>query len=171
MESLPDFEAFFKENENMVYKIIRGYIKQRDTAKDIVLETMMVIYNHWERVSLMRNNKGYLVRVAINAAKKHLIKGKLKKFFSIDQIDERFLISPDNPLDKTLSNEENKWIEAVLSGLKENERNIIMLKDIERKKFDDIAILLNMKQPTVKSLYRMAKLKMSAKMEVQYGEK
>ncbi len=164
------FELFFKENENTLYKIIRSYVKSPDTAKDIVLETMMKIYERWENVQYFENSVGYAVRIGINMAKKNLMENKLKSFLPIlgDDGNQNLASNTYNPENSVLKDEEDTWLEQELYKLKEIERNVIILKDIDKKKFEEIAGIFNQKLSTVKSHYRRGKIKLSKKLEEIY---
>lgn len=167
-----EFELFFKENENILYRIIRGFTDSKDSAKDIVMEAMMIVYDRWEKVRNFNNRTGYAVRVAINKAKKNLMMRRLKSWL-VFQPDEELLSNAstlESPEDFAVYRDQEKWLAEELDNLKENEKRIILLKDMEKKKFEDISALLNMKLPTVKSIYRRGKLKLTRSWEVRYAE-
>jgi len=157
---MKNFEDFFKENQNTIYKIVKYYVKYSEDAKDIVSECMFIIYNKWEKISKMDNIVGYAIKVAINLSKKMLLRKKIRNFiYHNDYEDDLEIKSNSNPEKSYIVNEENKFIENELNKLKEIERNIIILKDIDNKKFEEVAEIFNKKLPTVKSIYRRAKLK------------
>ncbi len=165
-----EFEIFFKENQNTLYRIVKSYVKSRDTAKDIVLETMMIIYDKWQRVLNFENKTGYAVRIAINKAKKMLLSKKLKKWLPLlhSEDEEQWISNLETPEEAFIRQEENRFVENELQKLKENERNIIILKDIDEKKLVEIAVIMNMNLSTVKSHYRRGKLKLSKMWEANY---
>lgn len=167
-----EFEDFFRQNQNTVFRIIRSYVRERDAAMDILMETMYTVYQRWDRVRGFENRTGYTVRVGINRAKKHLVQKRIAsavRFFN--ENEEHEIGSPvRDPEITALHNEEDGWLMGEIDKLKEVERNIIILKDMDSKKFEEIAALFGMKLPTVKSLYRRAKIKLSAKWEAKYGK-
>jgi RNA polymerase sigma factor (sigma-70 family) len=166
-----EFEEFFRQNQNTVFRIIRSYVRERDTAMDILMETMYAVYQRWERVRNFDNRTGYTVRVGINRAKKHLVKSRVASAVRFFRENEEHEISSNvrDPEKTALHNEEDGWLMSEIDKLKEVERNIIILKDMDSKKFEEIADLFGMKLPTVKSLYRRAKIKLSEKWEAKYG--
>ncbi len=171
-QRIREFEVFFKENENTVYRIIKGYTKSHDAAKDIVLESMMVVYDNWNRIKNYENKTGYIVKIAINKVKKRFLTEKVKNWltFQSDEESLRNVYIKDDPEEKVLHMEEEEWLERELQKLKEAEKNIIIFKDRDKMKFDEIAALLNIKLPTVKSLYRRGKLKLAREWEASYAE-
>ena len=174
-----NFEDFFKEHQNTVYRITRGYVRARDIAQDITTDSFMKVYDQWERVEQMDNPIGYLVRIAVNAAKHYLTQDKFRKMFDIFSLE---LKCPDkDPEARTIENCEDKELEEAIQTLDEIERSIILLKDIEEMTFVEIAQTLEKNLSTVKSLYRRAKMKlagilqrndaMEADFKVELGEK
>ena len=166
-----EFEEFFRQNQNTVFRIIRSYIRERETAMDILMETMYAVYQRWDRVRNFENRTGYTVRVGINRAKKHLIQNKIASAVRFFKENEEHEIgsSVRDPETTALHNEEDGWLMGEIAKLKEVERNIIILKDMDSKKFEEIAGMFGMKLPTVKSLYRRAKIRLSEKWEAKYG--
>ncbi len=167
-----DFELFFKKHQNTIFRIVRGYVRQKDTAEDIVLETMAVIHARWDRVKTFENPAGYAVRVAINRAKRHLLARKVGSWLSFHEPEN----SPEvgspagNPESAVLKKEEEEWLTRELGALRDMERVVILIKDIDRKKFEEVAEILEMKLPTVKSIYRRAKMKLARRWEEAHGQ-
>jgi len=157
-----DFEAFFKTNQKMIYRMIYNYVKRKDLSEDLVIEVFMKVYQKWGKVKDFENPIGYLVRIAINRAKKEVMKKKVMEFlpFESEMVSLR-----DHPEEKMLVKEENSHLERLLDSLKVQEKEVILLKDLDGLKFSDIAMALKMKLPTVKSHYRRGKEKMVKMME------
>lgn len=160
-----DFETFFKENQKTVYRIARSYVKSPDIAEDVTIEAFIKAHSQWQRVQGFENPVGYIVRIAINKAKNFLLRNKFAGMLDIFGVEIK--TNRRDPEAMALLNEENSVLEAELLALKEVERTIILLKDIDGIKFDDICTALEMKLPTVKSIYRRAKLKLSMRLEEQ----
>jgi RNA polymerase sigma-70 factor (ECF subfamily) len=154
-----EFEKFFKEHQNTLFRIIFGYVHQKEASEDLVVEAFIKIYERWNRVRSMDNPTGYLVRSGINLAKTHL-----KKYNRIQtlEIPENVASNPMDSPDKIyFLKQQNRDLETKLLKLNEKERNIILLKDMSGCKFIDIADHLSMKLSTVKSIYRRAKIKLA----------
>lgn len=166
-----EFERFFKENENVLYRIVRGFTESKDTAKDIVLESMMVVYERWGKVRDFENKTGYAVRIAVNRAKKKYLVKKMKNwliFLPDDELQSKES-GIENPEIKAVRTEQEEWLGKELDKLRKNEKNIILLKDLDKLKFEEIASLLELKLPTVKSIYRRGKIKLAKLWEVKYA--
>ncbi len=155
-----DFDRFFKENQNILLKIVNSYLFDIEEAKDIVIETMYLIYKKWERVKNMENSLGYAIRIGVNKAKRFLMRRKI--FFS----DVKEDLKSDFELEEHNINKELfAWLIGEISKLNDKEKSIVLLRDSENFKFEEIAKELGLNISTVKSLYRRAKLKILKKWE------
>lgn len=160
-----DFEEFFKENQNLIYRIIRGYIRDTEIAKDILIESFLTIYERWGNVSKMENPLGYTVRVAVNRAKKSLILNNLKRIFFSDLNENDPTPEVSGIEEVVLNREKNEWLNNEIKKLKDYEKQILLMRDGENLKFNEISKILGLNLSTVKSYYRRAKLKILKKWE------
>jgi DNA-directed RNA polymerase specialized sigma24 family protein len=137
-----EFENFFRTNQNTLFRIILGYVCQTEISEDLTVETFIKIFERWEKVQKMHNPTGYL------------------------EILENKASDPGgSPEEIFFENRRNQALEAELLRLREKERNIVLLKDISGHKFGEIADILSMKLPTVKSIYRRTKIKLAGILE------
>ena len=154
-----EFENFFKEHQNTLFRIIFGYVRQTEASEDLVVETFIKIYERWNRIKRMDNPTGYLVRSGINLAKTYLKRNtRLQTLEISENVASNSMDSPDKIF---FLKQQNQDLEAELLKLNERERNIILLKDMSGYKFVDITDHLGMKLSTVKSIYRRAKIKLA----------
>lgn len=153
-----DFEEFFTAHQTMTLRIVYSYVRSRDVAEDLVIESFLEVHNRWDRVLTFENPVGYLVRIAVNRAKKWL---KRKKPDWLE-LDSETVSQAKTPESVVLLAESEKELEQALLRIKEEERVIILLRDLEKNSFDDIAGVMDMKLPTVKSHYRRGKQKLAA---------
>ncbi|MGA2142083.1 MAG: sigma-70 family RNA polymerase sigma factor [Brevinematales bacterium] len=167
---LREFESFFKNNENVLYRIVRGFTDSKDSAKEIVLEALMAVYERWEKVRTFENKTGYAVRIAVNRAKKRYLVNKVKSWLIF--LPDEDLIDKENGLGSpevsALKAEQEEWLGNELDRLRADEKRIILLKDLEKLKFEEIGSALNLKLPTVKSIYRRGKNKLKDRWEDRY---
>lgn len=158
-----EFDKFFIDNQNLLFRIVNSYVKDREIAKDIVIETMYIVYEKWEKIIKMDNAIAYAVRVAINKAKKVLLSNKVKSIFfsNIENEIESTMRIEDEAIDR----EKAEWLNSAINKLNEDERNVIFLREMEMLKFEEIARVLSLNLSTVKTLYRRGKLKILKKWE------
>ncbi|MGC8765518.1 MAG: RNA polymerase sigma factor [Brevinematia bacterium] len=160
-----EFDSFFQANQNLIYRIIRGYVKDIETAKDILIESFVVVYERWKVVSKMENPVGYAVRVAVNRAKKSLMLNNVKKIFFSD-LRENDPDPRDLGVEEIITKrEKNEWLGNEIEKLKDIEKQVLLLKDGEDLKLNEIADILQLNLSTAKSHYRRAKLKILKRWE------
>lgn len=162
---MPDsFERFFRENERLLYRISRSYSKDRETARDSVMEAFMILYRKWDTVRTMDNPTGYAVRVAINQSLK--AHNKVRMLTWVDPADHEDIPDEDSRHDIRLVEEDTrseqlKILECAMKCLSPKSQSIIRLRTYEEMKFEDIARAMNENLSTVKSLYRRGIEKLS----------
>jgi RNA polymerase sigma-70 factor (ECF subfamily) len=160
------FETFFKKYQNIVCRVILGYVREHETAEDITIEAFLRVFDRWDRVRTMESPGGYLMRTGINCARTFLRERGKRNIVAITGREKSG--GQDSPELLFFQNEECRELERALLSLKEKERNIIIMKDIGGRIFREISDELGIKLPTVKSLYRRGKIKLLQKMGFQH---
>jgi RNA polymerase sigma factor (sigma-70 family) len=163
MDREREFENFFRANQNTLYRIILGYVGQPEASEDLAVEAFIKIFERWKKVRKMQNPTGYLVRSGINLAKTYLKKDSRVR--TVEILENRASSPGDSPEEIFFENYRNQALGAELMKLNEKERNIVLLKDMSGHKFGEIAGILSMKLPTVKSIYRRTKIKLAGILE------
>ncbi|MBN2029623.1 RNA polymerase sigma factor [bacterium] len=67
-----DFEKFYKEQYEMLYRFIFRVMRNHDQSKDIAQETFLNLYNYMDNNHLVRHPKAFLYRIAINLCKNNM---------------------------------------------------------------------------------------------------
>jgi RNA polymerase sigma-70 factor (ECF subfamily) len=161
-ENDKEFEVFFKKYQSILYRIALGYVRRRETAEDITIDGFLQLFKRWEKVSAMTNPAGYAVRTVINLAKSHMKRAGRVRQVGYDE--KRIGTTLDSPEHRFFLKTANAELERELFELEEKGRNLILLKDIDGHTFQEISDITSMKLPTVKSIYRRAKLQLAKKL-------
>ena len=158
-----EFEHFFKEQQSRVYRVVLSYTHERATAEELTLEAMMRVYERWTRVRKFENPSAYLMRIAVNLAKRFFINRPKNQFVNgkAEVADHR------HPENTVILKEENSRVERAMKRLSEKERQLIILKDVEGLKIREASETLGLRLSTAKSLYRRGKLKLAKILEVE----
>lgn len=152
------YEAFYKNIFGYVYRRTTNY----DAAKDITAETFLKAYTgiskfKWRNISILY----WLYRIATNEINKYFISRKyvpeslnrINEEYDIDITDysnaetERILLDED--LEK---HQEFIRVNDLIKKLDIKYQDVITLRFFEHKSIKEIAIILNKKEGTVKSL-------------------
>ncbi len=134
MYTKEEFVRIIKENEGLIYKIVRVYASGREEEEDLYQE---IIYQLWKSFPSFRNEAKittWMYRIALNTSIAHLIKEK-KRGYRIS-INEHILNMPDT--DDTLKNERIESMYMQIKKLNPIEKGIILLH-LEGNNYNEIA--------------------------------
>ena len=127
-----------RERRHQMYRVALGYLHSAQDAEDAVSDA---VESTWKSLKHIRNEEAipaYLIRCTINAAKTMLRKKKRTE--------------PLEPYQETLAvGESGDPITDYLSGMKEKDQLLLVLKYQENLREADIASILNIPRGTVSS--------------------
>lgn len=145
---------FFKENEDKIYKFAYGYVKDKDTALDIVHESIIKAMQKSDSLRDLKYLKTWFYRILINESLEALRRTKKISLFediggyeNLEQIDE-FV-------------NKNEYIDLydAIDELPIKLKTIIMLRYFEDMQLDEIAQITRTNLSTIKSrLYKALKI-------------
>lgn len=138
------FEALYTKYKGLVCFIISKYIKSLDDVVDIAQDVFLDFFNNAKNVN--KNIKFYLTSSAKNKALDHL--KKIKKITLVDVTDLELF-------NQSVSNDYVFYgtIKVLKENLKDIEYDILSLHLFSELTFKEISLKLNMKEPSVKTLY------------------
>jgi len=155
-------EEIVKRYSNKVYSLAFHITHSASAAEEIMQEVFLTVI---AKVGTLENNAYFatwLYRVATNAAYGYL--RKEKKYIEqtpMDEIDHDQIVSFDwseLPDDVLLSDESKNIIRQAIDALPESMRTIVIMKDVEGLKNEEIADSLGLSLPAVKSRLHRGRL-------------
>ncbi len=150
-----DFLKTIKENEGIIFKLIRIYAEQYDDQKDLYQE---IVYQLWKSFHTFQGNSKistWIYKVALNTSLAHInLKNKHSKTISIQDI--RFQIEEKNDVQS-----EDKITEMYqqIKQLNEIDRAIIFLF-LEGKSYEEIALITGFTITNIGTRLNRIKLKL-----------
>ena len=148
--------------KNKLLNHIFYYTKNKESAEDIVQDAFIRVYLNKDKYKEIAKVSTWVYTIAINLAKTFLAKEKKKNKFSITGKDgESDFEIPDKKTstDKpVLVGELGDIIKDSIDGLDEKFREIVILRDVDEMSYDEIAVVLNIPEGTVKSRLNRARL-------------
>lgn len=144
------FEALFKDHFKFLTYFALEYVKDYDTAREIVQE---VFANLWEKrasIDLDKSPRSYLGTSVRNRCLNYL---RDQKKYDLEILDIEGIGARDElqDNDNLVSDELKLKIDEIITGLPEKCREIFHLSRNENKKYKDIAQELNISVKTVEA--------------------
>ena len=141
-----DFDNIYEEYFDRVYYKVLSVVKNDDDAEDICQETFISVYKNLSKFREESNIYTWIYRIAINKTYDFFKKRKIE--FEIN--DDVLSLPEDVNFDTKVILQEK------LKLISDEEREIVILKDIYGYKLKEIAEMKNMNLSTVKSVYYKA---------------
>lgn len=144
--------AFIRENQEKIYRVAYSYVKNRETALDIVQDTVVKVLQNSHTLKKQEYLKTWVYRILINECLMYLRKNKKLLYFeNID--DYAHTLSTDAP-----DTDKIDLYDAV-DKLPAKLKTVIILRFFEELKIEEIASVTSTNPNTVKTrLYKALKL-------------
>ncbi len=143
------FMCAVKRNHKRLFMIALSYTKCHEDAEDILQNVFLKLWKHNKVFNDNEHIDKWLTRVCINECKNH-IKLPFKKNTTLDDAMELYTF--DEPRDFDVFN--------ALMSLPKKEHTVIVLFYYEDLTTKEIAELLKIKEPTIKTRLRRARIKL-----------
>lgn len=143
---------FIEENTDNIYRIAYSYVKNQQTALDIVQDSIYKGLSSYRTVNDWDHIKNWFFRIVVNTSINHI--KRQKRIVLTDQIIAA-------PPETDISHEDRIRLYDAIDQLKPNEKTVIILRYFEDRKIADIAFITGANINTVKSRLYSALNKLS----------
>jgi len=148
------FSYFVEKYENQIFNLCLSIVKNKDDALDLTQEAFLLAYKNLKNFKGKSSFSTWIYRIAYNLSINFVKrKGEFLTILDRDEEDLEFQIE-----DKTSSiweeiekEERMKIIEDCLNKLKDSDRVIIELREIENLSYEEISEILSLPIGTIKS--------------------
>ncbi|MFO7769217.1 MAG: RNA polymerase sigma factor [bacterium] len=157
----PAFNLLVWRWEKPLYNFVYKYVGHADTAEDLVQETFVRVLKHIGRYTHRGSFSTWLYRIAINLCKDHLKKKRLptvslhdcRTTASGEKVYVKDRVAGDGPPADAAADAEDvgETVRRLLSGLPEEQRVVILMKEYQEMTFREIAEVLEVPEGTLKS--------------------
>jgi len=150
--------AYSKRVFNLAYQFAGSYEEAEDLTQDIFLK----LYNSITKYDFEKNFTAWLLTLARNHLIDQYRKTKWEKK-SRDEFDEHYLSAGINssPEESVLSQESKKIVWEGFKYLSSEIRMAVILRDIQGKKYEEIAEIMELPLGTVKSRVNRGRLQLA----------
>ena len=151
-------DSYSKRVFNMAYQFAGSYEEAEDLTQDIFLK----LYNSLPKYDFEKNFSAWFLTLARNYMIDNYRKTKWEKK-TRDEFNEHLLTSNafDSPENGMVREESKKIIWESLNYLSPEIRMTVILRDIQGKKYEEIAEIINLPLGTVKSRVNRARLQLA----------
>lgn len=156
------FETFVKRHQAPAFRYLRGLAPDVADAEDALQETFLGV---WRSASTYRGGpsaRGWVLTIARNALRRAYRRhaGEPERFEPLDELGVRAGWGrPDDVLDK-LANRD--LIARALERVPPEQREVLLLRDIEGMSGNEVAHVLGLSVPAMKSRLHRARLELVA---------
>lgn len=165
------FETLFIRFKTRLYSFIYRFFGDPAVTEEIFQETFLRVYKYSPKYKPVAKFSTFLYRIATNLCINELKRRKLVPMYFLGTLKDRHegqqtMIEEDvqsntrSPEERVFSIELQKHLQKALNRLPEPMRATLLLSEIEGKKYDEIAAIMNCSVGTVKSRVNRSRSKL-----------
>ena len=165
------FEQLITPLEQLIWRICWHYTGNRESAEDCGQETMIRI---WRSLDSYRGDcalESWVYRIAANCCMDYLRKKKRDKSVSMEPMQEQGF-DPADPSpgteEQVVAADEQKRLREAITMLPEDQREALIMTQLEKVSYEEAAKLLGVSEGTIKSRVNRAKARLK---EILSGER
>ena len=156
------WEALVRTYQSSVYAVTRHYLRDAEEARDTAQDVFVRLYERLDSFAGGDTFKAWLLRMARNACIDRLRRLKARPSGADVPIEDAQLAGDDDPEQNVANEARNRLLRRAVAGLSANHREVLMLKEIQGLKLEEVAALLELPLGTVKSRSNRARLELAA---------
>ena len=171
-----DEEAFshiVKLYGDRVFNLVHRFVGNRSEAEDIAQEVFVTVFKSIETFRGESKFSTWLLRIAANHAKNRIKYLARRPGVGAQEVDDEATAAQTRPLQAHMpapdalmeAAELGSLLELAISRLDEDQRMLILLRDVEELAYEEICEITGLPQGTVKSRLHRARLTLKALLE------
>lgn len=152
-----EFNHIVHKIKDKMYRIAFRIVRNDEEAKDVVQDTLVKIWNSWDKMADVDNKEAYCMTMTRNMAIDHY---RSKKMETSD-IDQHFDIQTNtaDPERRFIAKDEYKTVRLFIDSLPENYRTVLELRDIDGYSYKEISDMTDYSLEQVKVYLFRARLR------------
>ncbi len=160
----PDaFDRLITDLEPMIWRVCWHYTGNSEDAADCGQDSMLRL---WRGLSSYHGESAFetwVYRIAANCCMDFLRKKKRNPVESLEPLREQGFDPPDDrpgTAEQVLASDSRARLRAAIAALPEDQRDALILTQLEGKSYEETALLLSVSEGTVKSRVNRARAKL-----------
>ncbi|WP_430787004.1 sigma-70 family RNA polymerase sigma factor [Virgibacillus flavescens] len=148
-----------------ILQLVYSYVKNKEVAEDLTQDIFVKCYRSLDSFKGKSTLRTWLWRIAINQSKDYL-KSWYNKNVSLTENESEFTGYQNGSVEKTvIQNDEDQMLASVVMNLPIKYREVIYLYYFEELAIKEIAVVIEMKENTVKTRLKRAKELLKERLE------
>ncbi len=166
------FSELVVRHQEKIFNAVYRFCSNWEDACDI---TQRAFINAYRKLAEFKGDSAFttwMYRIAFNQSVSHRRESGRHKAISLYNRDEESLREPgyeENPTERMESDDSRRKVQQALAALAEEDRKIIVLKDLQGYSYDEIAAILDIPKGTVRSRLHRARLALRTKLKAFIG--
>ena len=159
------FASIVDRYKKQIYSITYSMTRNHADADDLSQDAFIKAYENLGRFKPGTNFRSWLCRIAVNLCIDHL---RHKKRASEDSLDDQAELLSDhrpNPYDNLESSELMENIMAAVHSLPENQRTVVILREVQGLELREVAEIMKCSESTIRWRLHYARKKLQKKLE------
>ena len=159
------------------YNLALGMVKNAADAEEVVQESFLNAYRALPRFKLGSSFGTWLYRIITNAALIRLRKSAREVFIEETQennghrVPEGLVDWTNTPLEDLINQETRELMDRAVKALPLDQRTVFILRDIDGLRAAEVAEILHLSVPAVKSRLHRARVQLRDELEPYFREK
>src|SRR5438067_56570 len=151
------FREIVERYQSKVFSIIHGIVRQRNDVEDIAQQVFSKVYFSIRNFDFRSSLITWIYKITVNECFDYLRKKKVRKLVYESDMSEDEVRRVENteppvdrqaPADETLARRD--YLIKLLSKVSEEERSLLMLKEVEGRSVEELAEMTGMNENTIK---------------------
>lgn len=160
--STSDFEAFVERHEAPVLRYIRALVHDDMAAADVFQETFVAAWRNAASFQGEHSARAWVIAIARNAAHRQF-RRKAGEPAQTESFDELAELAGWGHSDRIAERfEATELVRTALGRLQAEDREVLLLRDVEEYSGEDVARMLGLTLPAMKSRLHRARLRFMA---------
>jgi RNA polymerase sigma-70 factor, ECF subfamily len=151
------FREIVERYQSKVFSIIHGIIRQRNDIEDIAQQVFSKVYFSLRNFDFRSSLITWIYKITVNECFDYLRKKKVRKLVYESDLSEDEARRVENtepavdrqvPVDQNLARRD--YVVKLLTRVSEEERTLLMLKEVEGRSVEELAEMTGMNENTIK---------------------
>jgi RNA polymerase sigma-70 factor, ECF subfamily len=151
------FEELIRRHQQRVFGLVSGILRRREDVEDVVQQVFLKVFVSLRRFDHRSAFSTWLYKISVNECWDYLRKKKVRPLvYEADLSEEQVsrldgIVSADRPTESSTSRTEARdLLERMMERLPEQDRQLLILKEVEGFSVQELAEILDLNVNTVK---------------------